>query len=93
MKGGQGSYSRTPCVAAFFIGGKRLVMIEVHINGNLQTVPEASTVRSLLESLGIADREGTAVAVNMEVVPRSAHVATTLQAGDRIEIVQAVGGG
>lgn len=68
-------------------------MIEVHINGNSQTVPEASTVRSLLESLGIADREGTAVAVNMEVVPRSAHVATPLHAGDRIEIVQAVGGG
>ncbi len=67
--------------------------MEVHINGNSQTIPETSTVRSLLESLGIADREGTAVAVNMEVVPRSAHVATTLQAGDRIEIVQAVGGG
>jgi len=77
----------------FFWGGEWSVMIEVHINGNSQTVPEASTVRSLLESLGIADREGTAVAVNMEVVPRSAHVATTLHAGDRIEIVQAVGGG
>jgi sulfur carrier protein len=68
-------------------------MIEVQINGNSQTVPDASTVRSLLESLGIADREGTAVAVNMEVVPRSAHVDTKLHAGDRIEIVQAVGGG
>lgn len=69
------------------------VMMKVHINGNSQTIPEASTVRSLLESLGIADREGTAVAVNMEVVPKSAHVATTLHAGDQIEIVQAVGGG
>jgi sulfur carrier protein len=93
MHGGQGQYSCTPCVADIFFGGKWIVMIEVHINGNSQTVPEASTVRSLLESLGIADREGTAVAVNMEVVPRSAHVATTLHAGDRIEIVQAVGGG
>ncbi len=70
-----------------------MVMMKVQINGNSQTVPEASTVRSLLESLGIADRAGTAVAVNMEVVPQSAHVATTLHAGDRIEIVQAVGGG
>jgi sulfur carrier protein len=50
-------------------------------------------VRSLLEGLGIADRDGTAVAVNMEVVPRRAHTATPLRAGDRIEIVQAVGGG
>lgn len=68
-------------------------MIEVHINGEPHSLPEGSTVRSLLEDLGVADREGTAVAVNMEVIPRSAHVATTLQAGDRIEIVQAVGGG
>jgi thiamine biosynthesis protein ThiS len=29
----------------------------------------------------------------MEVVPRRAHAATALHAGDRIEIVQAVGGG
>jgi sulfur carrier protein len=50
-------------------------------------------VRSLLEELGIAEREGTAVAVNMEVVPRGVHVATALQAGDQVEIVQAVGGG
>jgi sulfur carrier protein len=68
-------------------------MIEVHINGELRTIPEGSTVRSLLEGLGIAEREGTAVAVNMEVVPRGAHVATALQAGDQVEIVQAVGGG
>ncbi|HEY7711965.1 MAG TPA: sulfur carrier protein ThiS [Candidatus Entotheonella sp.] len=68
-------------------------MMEVHINGELRTIPEGSTVRSLLEGLGIAEREGTAVAVNMEVVPRGAHVATPLQAGDRVEIVQAVGGG
>ncbi len=68
-------------------------MIDVVINGETQTVPEGSTVRSLLERLGIADREGTAVAVNMEVVPRSAHATTPLQTGDRIEIVQAVGGG
>jgi sulfur carrier protein len=68
-------------------------MIEVHINGESRTIPEGSTVRSLLEELGIAEREGTAVAVNMEVVPRGAHVATALQTGDQVEIVQAVGGG
>lgn len=68
-------------------------MIEVLINGEQRTVPEGSTVRSLLEGLGIAERQGTAVAVNMEVIPRRVHAATTLHAGDRIEIVQAVGGG
>lgn len=68
-------------------------MIDVDINGQKRSIPDRSTVRSLLEELGIADRQGTAVAVNMEVIPRTAHVATVLQTGDRIEIVQAVGGG
>ncbi len=68
-------------------------MIDVHINGEKQTISEGSTVRGLLEWLGIADRAGTAVAVNMEVIPRSSHTVVTLEGGDRIEIVQAVGGG
>ena len=69
------------------------MMIDILVNGDTRTIPEASTVRSLLETLGVADREGTAVAVNMTVVPRRAHAGTVLQAGDRVEIVQAVGGG
>src|SRR5262249_13802268 len=50
------------------------MMIEIVINGEKRSVPEHSTVRSLLEELGVAHREGTAVAVNMEVVPRTAHL-------------------
>ncbi|GIX46700.1 MAG: sulfur carrier protein ThiS [Candidatus Tectimicrobiota bacterium] len=68
-------------------------MMEVVINGEPRQIPENSTVRSLLEQLGLADRDGVAVAVNMEVVPRHAHATTALHAGDRIEIVHAVGGG
>ena len=69
------------------------MMIDVLVNGDRRTIPQASTVRSLLETLGVADREGTAVAVNMTVVPRRAHADTVLQDGDSVEIVQAVGGG
>jgi len=69
------------------------MMIEIVMNGERRAIPEQSTVHSLLEDLGVANRQGTAVAVNMEVVPRQAHTATVLQAGDRVEIVQAVGGG
>ena len=69
------------------------MMIEIAINGERRSIPEQSTVYSLLEELGVANRQGTAVAVNMEVVPRQAHAATVLQTGDRVEIVQAVGGG
>ena len=69
------------------------MVIEIVINGEKRSIPKQSTVRSLLEELGVAHRQGTAVAVNMAVVPRQAHAATVLQAGDRVEIVQAVGGG
>ena len=69
------------------------MMIDILVNGDKRTLPEASTVRSLLEALGVADRQGTAVAVNMTVVPRQNHADTVLQTGDRVEIVQAVGGG
>jgi len=69
------------------------MMIEIAINGEKRSIPEQSTVHSLLADLRVANRQGTAVAVNMEVVPRQAHAATVLQAGDRVEIVQAVGGG
>ena len=69
------------------------MMIEIVINGEKRSIAEESTVHSLLEELGVAQRQGTAVAVNMAVVPRKAHAATVLQAGDRVEIVQAVGGG
>ena len=69
------------------------MVIEIVINGERRSIPEQSTVHNLLEELGVANRQGTAVAVNMEVVPRQAHTATVLQAGDRVEIVQAVGGG
>ena len=70
-----------------------MTTIDVLVNGDKRAIPAASTVRSLLETLGVADREGTAVAVNMTVVPRRAHAETVLQAGDSVEVVQAVGGG
>ena len=38
-------------------------------------------------------RDRSAVAVNRDVVPRSAFPAQMLLAGDRVEILEAVGGG
>jgi sulfur carrier protein len=50
------------------------------------------SVTQLLQHMGL---EGKRVAVerNGEIVPRSQHGATVLAAGDRLEIVVAVGGG
>ena len=61
-------------------------------NGKDHEVPAGTTVAGLLDLLEIG-REGSAVERNKEIVPRSRHEQTTLEAGDRIEIVTAVGGG
>ena len=66
--------------------------LELVINGEPSAVPDGCTVASLVARLGL-ERDRIAVAVNRDVVPRSAFPAQTLSAGDRVEILEAVGGG
>jgi sulfur carrier protein len=54
--------------------------------------PAECTVGALLELLELGRRR-VAVAVNRDVVPRSAFASRQLAAGDRVEILEAVGGG
>ena len=62
------------------------------VNGEPLDVPAGCTVEQLVQSLGLK-RGRIAVAVNRDVVPRSRFGAHPLAAGDRIEILEAVGGG
>ena len=62
------------------------------VNGESVDVPTGSTVESLLGLLGLAERR-LAVAINRDVVPRSAFPHQELSPGDRVEILEAVGGG
>ena len=65
----------------------------IRINGAQRTLT-AGNVACLLEQLGYgSDRRGIAVAVNGQVVPRSAWGERRLQTGDEVEIVGAVQGG
>lgn len=66
--------------------------MQIELNGTPHEVSDASTIGHLLETLEIR-RDGIAVAVNLRVVPRGEHDRTALQAGDRVEVIQAVGGG
>jgi sulfur carrier protein len=66
--------------------------LELLVNGTTRTVPDACTVSRLLEDLGLTTRR-VAVAVNRDVVPRSTFTTHRLTAGDRVEILEAVGGG
>ena len=61
------------------------------MNGDTREV-EALTVAALVERLGLDVRK-VAVERNLEIVPRSLYLATSLSDGDRIEIVHFIGGG
>ena len=67
-------------------------MIAVTVNGEARALKPGQTVADLVAALGLAP-DGVAVAINLQVVPRSAHRSRALAAGDRIEIIRAVGGG
>ena len=66
--------------------------MNLFVNGEAATAPDSVTVEVFLERLGLPQK-GVAVERNREIVPRSAYGATILAEGDRIEIVQFVGGG
>lgn len=67
-------------------------MIEVTVNGAQRALQEPLDVAALLAELGLAGKK-LAVERNGEIVPKSAHAATLLADGDRLEVVVAVGGG
>lgn len=67
-------------------------MIEVLINNQPRKLSAETTVAELLQDLEIK-KEGTAIAVNDQVVPRSKHGEHRVLDGDRLEIIRAVGGG
>ena len=66
--------------------------MRIHLNGESREMTEPLTIAELLESAGYGVRR-VAVEVNRDIVPKSRHSAHRLQDGDRVEIVQAIGGG
>lgn len=65
--------------------------MRIQVNGDTREVA-ARTILELVEALGLDVRK-VAVERNLEIVPRSLHATTALAEGDRIELVQFVGGG
>ena len=65
--------------------------MRIQVNGDERDVT-AATVLALVEELGFDVRK-VAVERNLAIVPKSLHASTSLEEGDRIELVQFVGGG
>jgi sulfur carrier protein len=66
--------------------------MKVQVNGETKEVPDGTTVRRLVELLGLTDGP-VAVEKNGEIVRRARHEAEALADGDVVEIVHFVGGG
>jgi sulfur carrier protein len=69
-----------------------LATFTITINGEPRRMPTGMPVSALIAELGLDGRR-VAVAIGREVVPRSEHARRLLRDGDRVEILEAVGGG
>ncbi len=66
--------------------------MNIKINGKAMDVGQACTLDGLLDLVGVK-RQGIAVELNREIVPKRLHGETPLKDGDSVEIVRMVGGG
>jgi len=62
------------------------------LNGKNTQIDANSTIEKLLSSLDMVNKR-LAVEVNQEIIPRSEFSSFTLSEQDKVEIVQAIGGG
>ena len=66
--------------------------MEIIINGETRTVKEETRLETLLEELGLKEKV-MAAAVNMEIVKQEQWETRELHDGDRLELLDFVGGG
>ncbi len=66
--------------------------MQIILNGEPRELADDTTLGQLIDRLGLAGRR-YAVEIDEELVPRSQQAARVLRDGERVEIVQAIGGG
>ncbi len=66
--------------------------MQIQLNGEETTLVDNSTTADLIAHLELTGKR-LAVEVNHEIVPRSTFETHVLRAGDKVEIVHAIGGG
>ncbi|HEY9198370.1 MAG TPA: sulfur carrier protein ThiS [Gammaproteobacteria bacterium] len=67
-------------------------MIQIIVNGEPRSIAPDLTAAQLVDLLELGGRR-LAMEINREILPRSRYTEHRLRDGDRIEIVQAIGGG
>lgn len=67
-------------------------MITIILNGKEERIDSHSTIEQLLKTLNLENKR-LAVEINENIVPRSEFSSHILKQADKVEIVQAIGGG
>ncbi len=65
--------------------------MQIFLNGESRNVADGTSIEALVLSLS-GDPRGIAIERNLEIVPKAEHGKTLLEDGDRLEVVQFVGG-
>ena len=66
--------------------------INILVNGENREAPQGTTVLTLLDQLGL-NAGRVAIEYNLQILPKPKWSETKVAPGDRLEIVQFVGGG
>lgn len=66
--------------------------MEIILNGQVKHIRDGLDVSGLVDELEL-EVEKIAIERNLEIVPRSTYAQTPLVEGDRLEIVEFIGGG
>ena len=66
--------------------------MKIIVNGEEISIPEDSNIQDLVAKLGYKNKR-IAIEVNEAIIPKSKHQSYLLKSSDRIEVINAVGGG
>ena len=67
-------------------------MIAIELNCEVREVRDGECVQDLVDALALTN-QALAIAVNREVVPRARWRERRFAAGDKVDLVRAIGGG
>jgi sulfur carrier protein len=73
-------------------GRGMIQMITIILNGKNKQVDQHTSVAQLLKNLALTEKR-LAVEINQHIIPRGSYSSHIINEQDKIEIVQAIGGG
>ncbi|MBU6292436.1 MAG: sulfur carrier protein ThiS [Burkholderiales bacterium] len=67
-------------------------MVAIELNGEIRDIGAEDCIQDLIDDLSLTN-QALAIAVNRQVVPRAQWRERRFSAGDKVDIVRAIGGG